>query len=379
MLTYTRRTVLGLLGATSLSPSILADGIDNRKFIFVLLRGGMDGLSALMPDEENISSLRHKLLPSLDTRLNLSNNFRLHPSLKNLKILYDQGDVSFIHACSTSYRARSHFEAQDMLEILAQNNIREGWLNRVLSAISGNGLAIARVVPLALQGTQKVANWSPPLFDSAPEDLLDRLSILYANDPEFSLSLKIARESKISGMPLNRRMNRRFTFEYPIALKALGERMSIEGGPGIGMVALDGWDTHVNQAYELTQKFTGLDDGLLALKQELGPHWANTCIVVASEFGRTVAVNGTGGTDHGTGGLMMLLGGAVNGGTMYGDWPGIRKKDLYQGRDLTPANDVSAVLKGVLRDHLGIDQRILNTSIFPNSGRAFDGLIESQS
>ena len=119
-------------------------------------------------------------------RINLSNGFRLHPALTHLKTFYDAGDVTFIHACSTPYRARSHFEAQDMLELLSRDTLREGWLNRTLSVIDGQGLAIARGVPLAMQGPQSVANWSPPLFDSAPEELLDRLNILYANDPQFS-------------------------------------------------------------------------------------------------------------------------------------------------------------------------------------------------
>jgi len=381
MLTYSRRTTLSLLGAVPFSHLVVpafAEGIENKKFIFVLLRGGMDGLSALAPDDRKLmSSHRHTLIRSSETRLNLSNGFQLHSSFKNLKTIYDEGDASFIHACATPHRARSHFDAQDMLELLGHANIREGWLNRVLSAIDAQGLAIARGVPLAMQGEYKVSNWSPPLFDSVSEDLLERLGGLYDNDPEFSEPLKIARQNKVSDITINPRMNRRFTYEYSIALKSLGQRMSIDSGPGIGMVAFDGWDTHANQAGALNQKFKKLDDGILALKQELGSHWANTCIVICSEFGRTVAVNGTRGTDHGTGGLMMLLGGAVDGGKMKGDWPGIKTKDLYQGRDLAPANDVTAVLKGVLRDHLGIDRRTLDQSIFPNSARAFDGLIQS--
>ena len=380
MLSYTRRTTLGLLGATSLSHlgmPAFAKGIENRKFIFVLLRGGMDGLSALVPDDDYMSSLRLKLLPTLEERLNLANGFQLHPSFENVKAFYDAGDVSFIHACSTQHRERSHFDAQDLLEVLSPNTTKEGWLNRVLEVVGDDALAISRGVPLAMRGKQKVSNWSPPIFDSAPEDLLNRLASLYDKDPEFNEALKNARKTKMSTISINRRMNRRFTFEYPIPLKALGQRMSLDGGPGVGMVALDGWDTHVNQMNLLKRKFRELDVGLKDLKDSLGPHWQNTCIVIASEFGRTAAMNGTRGTDHGTGGLMMLLGGAVKGGNVKGDWPGIKKKNLYEGRDLTPANDVTAVLKGVLRDHLGIDRATLDNSIFPNSSRAFDNLIQS--
>ena len=153
--------------------------------------------------------------------------------------------------------------------------------------------------------------------------------------------------------------------------------MSKDDGPGIGMTALNGWDTHVNQINEHNVKFEKLDNGFRALKEQLGNKWEQTCVVVCSEFGRTVAVNGTRGTDHGTGGLIMLLGGAIAGGEISGDWPGLKRTDLYHGRDLAPVNDVTAVLKGVLRDHLGIDRSTLDRSIFPGSARAFDGLIKS--
>ena len=378
---FTRRTTLGLLGAASfsqLSVPVFAQGAEDRKFIFILLRGGMDGLSALAPDDvDQISYIRPELSQRIGERISLNNGFRLHPALTHLKTFYEAGDVTFIHACSTSYRERSHFEAQDMLELLTEDTLREGWLNRTLNVIGGQGLTIARSVPLTMQGPYNIANWSPPLFDSAPESLLDRLAELYAGDPLFSTPLKTARQNKISGLPTNRRMNKRFTYEPTIALKALGERMTMDGGPGIGMVALDGWDTHANQANLLNRKFNNLNEGLHALKQELTNHWDNTCIVIASEFGRTAAMNGTRGTDHGTGGLMMLLGGVVKGGNVKGDWPGIRQKELYKGRDLAPANDVTAILKGVLRDHLGIDRHSLDTKIFPNSSGTFDGLIKS--
>ena len=378
---FTRRATLGLLGAASFSQMtlpVIAQGLEDRKFIFILLRGGMDGLSALTPnDVDQISYIRPVLSQRIGERINLDNGFRLHPALTHVKDFYDAGDVTFIHACSTPYRERSHFEAQDVLEVLSQDNIREGWLNRTLSVIGGQGLAVARSIPLAMQGQNSVINWSPPLFDSAPESLLDRLADLYTGNPQFSVPLKTARKNKISGTPINRRLNRRFTYESIIALKALGERMSMDGGPGIGMVALDGWDTHAHQAGILNRKLSNLNEGLFTLKRELAEHWGNTCIVIASEFGRTAAMNGTRGTDHGTGGLMILLGGAVKGGNVKGDWPGIEKKKLYKGRDLAPANDVTAVLKGVLRDHLGIDRATLNNSIFPNSSRAFDGLIQS--
>ena len=374
---FTRRTALGLMAASTLNQTCFANGIKNRSFIFILLRGGMDGLSALIPQDKELAGLRNKLLSNPTDHLDITPDFVLHPAFKTLKTLYDNGDASFIHACSTPYRARSHFDAQDYLEVLGNNRVHEGWLNRALQFYDGEGLALARSVPLALQGKMKVANWSPSLFDEVSPELMTRLSNLYADDAELSNVLATAESNKIEGMSINRRASRRFNIEYPIALEALGRIMSRGSGPSIGMAALNGWDTHVNQAVELDRKFKRLDDGFLALKTQLGPKWDQTCVVVCSEFGRTAAINGTRGTDHGTGGLVMLLGGAVAGGKVHGDWPGLKKKNLYQGRDLFPANDVTAVLKGVLRDHLGIDRSTLDRSVFPGSGRTIDGLIQA--
>ena len=378
-LPISRRTALGFMGAMSVGSLYTgshANALKDKKFIFILLRGAMDGLSALVPDDTKIRIMRRSLLLSTKEHHNLQNGFLLHPSFSNLKTLYEAGDATFIHAASTPYRNRSHFDGQDYLEVLGANNLSDGWMNRVLSSHGGKGLAIARAIPISMVGTAPVSNWSPPLFDAVPENLLEQLTDLYSSDPQLAASLRDAKSNQLT-IPINPADARKFSFKYPIALAALGRLMSAEGGPNVGMVGLEGWDTHANQAGALNRKFKSLDDGLLDLKQELGPHWENSCIVVCSEFGRTVEVNGTRGTDHGTGGLMMLLGGVVDGGNIKGDWPGIQKKDLYQGRDLAPANDVTAVLKGVLRDHLGIDRQTLDTKIFPNSSRAFDGLIQS--
>lgn len=373
-----RRSALAMFGGASMAPFIqpaFAQGVEGRKFIFIILRGALDGLATLIPDDKETESLRGDILPTIPERLDLQNGFRLHPSLANIKTLYDEGDVAFIHAAATPYRSRSHFEGQDALETLGRGEARDGWLNRALQANGGAGLAVGRAVPLALQGKAPASNWSPPVFDAAPEDLLNRLSNLYADDMAFAEPLAMARAGRDGDAGMGPRQARRFTRQYAVVLEAVGKLMAAEGGPGVGMAALDGWDTHANQKGELTRKLRGLDEGLAALKTELGAQWDQTCIAICSEFGRTAAANGTNGTDHGTGGLMMLAGGAVSGGRMHGDWPGLKKSALYEGRDLAPANDVAAVLKGALRDHLGLEQSKLDNLVFPNSSRAVDGLI----
>jgi len=378
MTLFNRRQSLGLFaGASLLSlPKIsFAQGTSDRKFVFVLLRGAMDGLAALIPDDKDIKRLRGHILPPPETRLDLGNGFRLHPSFAGLKRLYAAGDAAFIHAAATPYRDRSHFEGQDALETLGIKGAKDGWLNRTLLAQGTTGLAVGRAVPLAMKGAAPVKNWSPPIFESASDDLMMRLSDLYAGDALLSASLSAAQETQAMSMDLSKRDARRFTKEYTLALSTIGRLMAEENGPGVGMVALDGWDTHDKQENKLTDNFAALDEALVSLKVALGSSWQKSCIVIASEFGRTAAANGTKGTDHGTGGLMMLIGGAVKGGKLYGEWPGVKKSELYEKRDLYPANDIAAVLKGVLRDHLGVSRAVLEAKIFPNSGRAFDGLI----
>lgn len=374
-----RRQSLGLLSATSacaLSGVSFAKGIAKRKFIFVMLRGAMDGLSALIPDDPEIDALRGAILPSAETRLTLGNGFRLHPSFTSLKTLYASGDAAFIHAAATSYRDRSHFEAQDALETLSAVGAKEGWLNRALQLHGGTGLAVGHIVPLALTGRAPTSNWSPPIFKSASDAVIERLSDMYKEDALFAATLAAAQSNEGMSVDISKRDARRFSREYTTALSSIGRFMQAKGGPGIGMIALDGWDTHAGQNNQLTRKFTALDEGLAALKTALGASWDKSCVVVCSEFGRTAAANGTKGTDHGTGGLTMLLGGAVKGGKIYGDWPGVKAAELYEGRDLFPANDIAAILKGILRDHLGLDRRMLENNIFPNSEHAFEGLIK---
>lgn len=378
MIQFTRRSTLGLLGGAALAsqtPAAFAQGISDRKFIFIILRGAMDGLSALIPEDENYASLRRGIAIPENQRLDLGNGFALHGAFATLKADYDQGHAAFFHAAATSYRERSHFDGQDVLESLGVDGGRSGWLNRALHAAGARGLAVSHSVPLALRGPAPVSNWSPPVFEEADEDLLDRLSDLYASTPEFAEPLARARENMSLVGNMGEGRKGKISRNHMLALQAVGKLMAAEDGPGVGMVELGGWDTHTGQVRRLNRGFRDLDAGLAALKAALGAHWAKTCIVISSEFGRTVAVNGTNGTDHGTGGLVTLLGGAVRGGRVYGDWPGLKRSELYEARDLAPANDISAILKGVLRDHLGVDRAALDASVLPGSGRAYDGLI----
>lgn len=381
MTVISRRTALGLLGSAAVMAQgqpVWAQGVEGRKFIFIFLRGAMDGLAALIPHDPLLEALRPGLMPDRGLLHDLGNGFGLHPALPFLKGLYDQKDAAFIHAAAAPYRNRSHFDAQDLFETMGRKETRDGWLNRIVRATGGEGLAVGRSLPLALQGDGRAFNWSPPVFGAAPEAVLDRLATLYEDDTLFLESLVTARNGLMSvGDEMTGRSVRRFGRNYRAILELTGRLMREPGGPGIGMVSLGGWDSHAGQARDLQNRFESLDLALAALKTELGPEWSNTCVVMCSEFGRTVAENGTSGTDHGTGGLVFLLGGAVAGGKVHGDWPGLSGPSLYENRDLAPANDITGILKGVFRDHMGIDRSVLDADVFPDATRPWDHLIVS--
>ncbi|MEO0550786.1 MAG: DUF1501 domain-containing protein [Pseudomonadota bacterium] len=377
MTNITRRSTLSLLGASAFVPGFLtahAAGAEDRKLIFIILRGAMDGLAALIPDDAELEQLRTHTVPARSERLDLGNGFRLHPALSGLHNLYREGDVGFVPAAATPYRDRSHFDGQDFLETLGRTPDRDGWLNRAVQVAGGTALAVGYDVPLALRGSGLATNWSPPVFESASDDLLDRLQDLYAGWPELSEPLAMSRSFTMEGAEMSARGRGRGA-EYAVASKALGELMSKPDGPNIGMLSFNGWDTHANQAGVLSARFGGLDAAISGLKTALGANWSSTSIAICSEFGRTAAENGSRGTDHGTGGLVILAGGAIKGGQVHGDWPGLRPQDMFENRDVAPANDVVSVLKGVLRDHLSLSQASLDQTVFHDHSRAMDGLV----
>ncbi len=379
MAKFSRRETLSLLaGFAAISSGSLAfaQGLKGKKFVFVILRGAMDGLSALMPDDPLAEAARGSLLPPKAERLDIATGFHLHPSLSSLHASYQTGEAAFIHACASPYRERSHFDGQDVLEVLGKTGEREGWLNRALQFLPDEtGLGIGPALPMVLRGGATTTNWSPSVFAEASDDLLNRLQTLYTDDPGLASSLATARDNQMTGMSMGQGGGPQAAVLE--SFKAAGQFMTKEGGPGIAVISVDGWDTHANQSRLLPQRFTLLDQGLSALQTELASDWSSTVIVLASEFGRTFAANGSDGTDHGTGGLVTLLGGAVEGGRLFGEWPGLKQSALYEGRDLFPANDLVAVLKGVLRDHLGIERQTLDRKIFTGNAKPMDGLIKS--
>ena len=387
---WTRRHLLrtgSALAAWSMAPRLASASSRDPRLVFVILRGALDGLAFLPPvGDPDYADLRGDLAVPVSgdgAALPLDGVFGLNPNLPGVKRLYDRGQALLLHAVATPYRDRSHFDGQDVLEngTSSPQGSETGWLNRVAGALPVGGIARGRdlfaggtTIPLVMRGPAPVMSWSPGALRGSSGDTALRLMRLYGErDPALLAAL-------VEGEKLNAMMDR--TGMNPSAaggaegrlfsaLAAAAGRVLARGdGPRIAALALDGWDTHANEgpgAGRLGLLLAGLDGALGTLEAELGPAWGETVVVVATEFGRTARVNGTDGTDHGTAAAAMLVGGAVRGGHVLSDWPGLRPTALFEGRDLKPTTDLRAVLKGVLQDHLGLLSGLLSTSIFPDS------------
>lgn len=364
----TRRRFIGAAGAVTaltLWPRASRAAADDTRLLVVLLRGGLDGLHTLLPiGDPYYARLRGALVPQ--NTLALSSDFALHPSLKFSHALYGRKQWLPVVAVAPPYRQRSHFEAQDCLEngTSQASGASTGWLNRCAAAMSGTqALSITAVMPLILRGPGDAATWSPPLPEDVNPILLQRLQTLYAADP--ALAAPFAKAVEAQGMAAHGN-----TARLPQAMSAAADFMVKPGGPRLGFVENAGWDTHSNQAGTLTRKLTELDEGLRAFHDRAASIWNKTVVLVVTEFGRTAAVNGTGGTDHGTGTLAMLAGGAVAGGRIAGDWPGLAPEALNERRDLRATTDLRSVFKGVLATHMRVAGARLEGPVFPDSAPA---------
>lgn len=387
-----RRQFLKVAGLGALAAGLprvsFASSETDARFVLVILRGAVDGLALAAPyGDGRYRTVRGELaLPApgdADGLLKLDGLFGLHPSLAGLHADFGRGDAAIVHAVASPYRQRSHFDGQDVLEHGGHDVglLRDGWLNRAigpLGAAPGNEIAIAMAqnTPLVLRGDASVTSWAPSRLPDTDDSTIARLTDLYANDDFFATRLAQALKSQeiasgMDGMQTRRRGN---DAEYLKSTFASTARFLVaDDGPRIAVLEAGGWDTHANQGAErgaLANRFAALDAGLVELRLGLGDAWAHTVVAIATEFGRTVHVNGTRGTDHGTATAAILTGGAVNGGRVIADWPGLAERDLYQGRDLKPTADIRSVWKAVLSDHLGVPGTVLERSIFPDSAIA---------
>ena len=392
-----RTTLLGLcaLGFAGRGKLALANAPTQKRLVVVVLRGALDGLSAVVPyGDPNLSALRPALLPPAPGQpggmYDLGGFYGLNPALSGLYTMYQAGELLPVHALAGPYRTRSHFEAQDLLQLglEQESGITSGWLNRTLTQLPARpgqslaGLAAGIGTPLLLQGPQRVGSYAPVSFATPPDALYARIAALNAVDaitgPAIAQGLRAGtferqtfrRDSMMSDDAAATAGDApRLDGGFPLLATRVGELLAAPAGPRIAAFQLEGWDTHANQTEGLKPPLSGLDQGLVNLKTALGPAWAQTAVLVMTEFGRTAAMNGTKGTDHGTATVAFLLGGAVRGGRVAASWPGLGPSQLFQNRDLAPTQDIRALAKGVLSQHLGLDDAAL-AQVFPASADA---------
>jgi len=385
-----RRALLGTAGgcfAWAFLPRFAhAAGARDMRLVTIVLRGALDGLSAVAPvGDPDYAGLHGALALSLTgdrPALPLDGFFALNPAMPNFARLFRAGQAAVVHATATAYRERSHFDGQDVLESgqAGPGITQSGWLNRTILAlpqgerVSTAGLAVGAVAPLVIRGSAPVLGWAPQVGALAGDDLARRVLDLYGHrDPDLALALSEGLATdRIAGESPGSKAKR--TMDSPGGMRQAAEGaarlLAAEDGPRIAALAFDGWDTHVNEGGatgRLAQLLGGLDGAIAALEAGLGEHWRDTTVVVVTEFGRTVHINGTVGTDHGTGTVAFLAGGALRGGIVMADWPGLAASRLYENRDLLPTTDLRAVLKGVLATQWGLAPNVLTSTIFPGS------------
>jgi uncharacterized protein (DUF1501 family) len=395
----------GTLFAWTYLPKLaFAEGRDPR-FLAIILRGALDGLATVAPvGDPNWIALRGEqalTLAGKTSAMKLDDFFALNPAMPNLHRMFRSGEAIIVHACATPYRERSHFDGQDLLEsgLPKAGPSDSGWLNRALAGLEPGGrinpkgsrvFAVGPVTPLIARGPAPVLSWSPQRIMPASEDTVTRLLELYRHS-DTKLASVLEDNSKMTAMeqfggtgmaqkprPGPAQARAYFSDAAGNAARFLAQ----PEGPRVGALALDGWDTHVNEGIaqgRLSQLLAALDDALNAIKINMGSAWSETVVALATEFGRTAHINGTDGTDHGTATTALLVGGALKGGRVIADWPGLKPADLYQSRDLKPTTDLRAVLKGVLKDHLRVYDRGLATNVFPGSDsvKPMPGLVAS--
>jgi uncharacterized protein (DUF1501 family) len=385
-----RRAVIGGAGALfswAFMPRLArASGARDPRLVVIILRGALDGLTAVPPvGDPSYRALREQIAFGFDGQnkaLPLDSFFGLHPSMSNFLRLYGAKQAAVVHASATAYRDRSHFDGQDVLEsgYATPGHTDSGWLNRLLTTIpkgervphpsDTRGLAIGANAPLVIRGPAPVLGWAPATLKPADPELPQRLSELYAHtDPLFARLLEegIQTGKIASGMDVKAKGGPGDPNGMAQMATGAARLLAQPEGPRVAALAFEGWDTHAQELGRLSRLLAGLDGAFAVFEKELGPAWKDTVVVAMTEFGRTAHINGTQGTDHGTGTVMFLVGGAVSGGRVITDWPGLRTNQLRDGRDLAATIDARAIAKGLAVDLLGASPAALNRDVFPGT------------
>jgi uncharacterized protein (DUF1501 family) len=380
-----RRTFLAagaLTGLVAFAPHLaFARAATDRRFIFIIQRGAADGLSIVAPvSDPAFTGIRGALAEDFAGAARLDGMFALHPQLSRVAALYAKQEALFAHAVASPYRDRSHFDGQNVLETGGAGafRTRDGWLNRLLGLLpaeQARAIAVAATVPMALRGPNGVASYAPSNLPEVSTDLLDRVTMLYQGDTQLHALWSEAMATRALTGDLADDDDRDAAATGALAARLLQPA----DGARIAMIETGGWDTHTGQRGRLSRQFKRLDAMIDALHTGLGPLWDRTMVLIATEFGRTAAINGSGGTDHGTASAAMLLGGAVKGGRVLADWPGLGKAQLYEGRDLRPTTGLDALIGGAVATHFDLSPDRVMGALFPGASRtsAVEGLVRA--
>lgn len=379
----TRRCLLQGMGLTTVLPGLALGASGNAtgaRMVLMILRGAMDGLAAVQPyGDPALGALRQNLLVETTQLLKLDSFFGLHPALATFYQWYQRGELTVCHAVASPYRERSHFDGQNVLETGAGSPDQgmSGWLNRTVPYLAASSaspvIGIGQTTPKVLDGPYETTSWASAVLPAPEDDTIGRLLRLYAQDAylgeRFSQGLmtRDLADGMENGSPVTRGGN------FISLARAAGGFLARDDGPAIAVLESSGWDTHANQGAlqgQLALRLGELDSGMAGLQNALGSRWRDTMVLVVTEFGRTAAVNGTQGTDHGTAGAAFVLGGAVDGGRILADWPGLAPGNLYEGRDLRPTLDMRALFAGALRTQFSLDPAVIKDDILPGYGES---------
>lgn len=377
-----RSALLGLGAAFTLGRSslALAAAPTESRFVVIIMRGALDGMAAVAPyGDPNLAVLRAELIPGAvgtdGGMFDLGGFYGLHPAMPAMHALYAAGELLPVHAVAGSYRSRSHFEAQDYMESGANHRMTSGWLNRAVLAMPQApgveaGLSVGMATPLLMRGPAPIGSWAPPSFSQPEADLYARIAAMNAADPVTGPAITEGlRDRGFTGGVLAGADKPKDAYGFPALAGMAGRLLAAPGGPRVAALELGGWDTHAGQMRRLTGPLGQLDAGVGALKESLGAAWAQTAVLVMTEFGRTARMNGTQGTDHGTGTVAFVAGGRVAGGRVLASWPGLAPDRLLEQRDLQPTMDLRSLAKGLLVGHLGLRPAALG-AVFPDSADA---------
>ncbi len=360
----------GLTAALGLPRMAFADASGDRRFVFIIQRGAADGLAIVSPvGDPAYSGIRGDFVRDSAGGAKLDSFFALSPALSETAKLYAAKEALFVHAVASPYRERSHFDGQNILETGGARAYQrqDGWMNRLIGLVGPGehkALALAATIPPALRGPQQVSSYAPSTLPDASSGLMGRVAMMYEDDAQLhSLWSQAIETREMAGDSAGGGRRENGALTGALAAKLLDG----DNGARIAFIETEGWDTHANQRGALVRQLRNLDALLAALKSGLGADWAKTLVIVATEFGRTAAPNGTGGTDHGTASTAMLLGGAVAGGRVVADWPGLSRGALYEGRDLRPTRALDALIAGALAQHSGLEPGQAMAALFPDA------------